>query len=216
MAFTYAQLKTAIQDYTENTESTFVTNLPVFIRLAEERILKQVQLSLFRKNASASTTASNKYLATPSDFLAPFSMSFENSSGEKVFLEFKDVNFIQTYNPDSTTTGDPKYYAQFDVDNFILAPTPSATSTMELHYFYRPNSLTDGADSGTTWLSTEAQLALLYGWLVEAYTFMKGEADLQQLYSTRFQEALMALKMLGEADQTQDEYQTGQVVRPRQ
>ena len=216
MAFTYAQLKTAIQDYTENTESTFVTNLPVFIRLAEERILKQVQLSLFRKNASASTTASNKYLATPSDFLAPFSMSFENSSGEKVFLEFKDVNFIQTYNPDSTTTGDPKYYAQFDVDNFILAPTPSATSTMELHYFYRPNSLTDGADSGTTWLSTEAQLALLYGCLVEAYTFMKGEADLQQLYSTRFQEALMALKMLGEADQTQDEYQTGQVVSPRQ
>ena len=216
MAFTYAQLKTAIQDYTENTESTFVTNLPVFIRLAEERILKQVQLSLFRKNASASTTASNKYLATPSDFLAPFSMSFENSSGEKVFLEFKDVNFIQTYNPDSTTTGDPKYYAQFDVDNFILAPTPSATSTMELHYFYRPNSLTDGADSGTTWLSTEAQLALLYGCLVEAYTFMKGEADLQQLYSTRFQEALMALKMLGEAAQTQDEYQTGQVVRPRQ
>jgi hypothetical protein len=216
MAFTYAQLKTAIQDYTENTESTFVTNLPVFIRLAEERILKQVQLSLFRKNASASTTASNKYMATPSDFLAPFSLSFENSSGEKVFLEFKDVNFIQTYNPDSTTTGDPKYYAQFDVDNFILAPTPSATSTMELHYFYRPNSLTDGADSGTTWLSTEAQLALLYGCLVEAYTFMKGEADLQQLYSTRFQEALMALKMLGEADQTQDEYQTGQVVRPRQ
>ena len=216
MAFTYAQLKTAIQDYTENTESTFVTNLPVFIRLAEERILKQVQLSLFRKNASASTTASNKYLATPSDFLAPFSMSFENSSGEKVFLEFKDVNFIQTYNPDSTTTGDPKYYAQFDVDNFILATTPSATSTMELHYFYRPNSLTDGADSGTTWLSTEAQLALLYGCLVEAYTFMKGEADLQQLYSTRFQEALMALKMLGEADQTQDEYQTGQVVSPRQ
>ena len=216
MAFTYAQLKTAIQDYTENTESTFVTNLPVFIRLAEERILKQVQLSLFRKNASASTTASNKYLATPSDFLAPFSMSFENSSGEKVFLEFKDVNFIQTYNPDSTTTGDPKYYAQFDVDNFILAPTPSATSTMELHYFYRPNSLTDGADSGTTWLSTDAHLALVYGCLVEAYTFMKGEADLQQLYSTRFQEALMALKMLGEADQTQDEYQTGQVVRPRQ
>jgi hypothetical protein len=216
MAFTYAQLKTAIQDYTENTESTFVTNLPVFIRLAEERILKQVQLSLFRKNASASTTASNKYMATPSDFLAPFSLSFENSSGEKVFLEFKDVNFIQTYNPDSTTTGDPKYYAQFDVDNFILAPTPSATSTMELHYFYRPNSLTDGADSGTTWLSTEAQLALLYGCLVEAYTFMKGEADLQQLYSTRFQEALVALKMLGEADQTQDEYQTGQVVRPRQ
>ena len=216
MSFTFGTLKTAIQDYTENTESTFVTNLPVFIRLAEERILKQVQLSLFRKNASASTTASNKYMATPSDFLAPFSLSFENSSGEKVFLEFKDVNFIQTYNPDSTTTGDPKYYAQFDVDNFILAPTPSATSTMELHYFYRPNSLTDGADSGTTWLSTEAQLALLYGCLVEAYTFMKGEADLQQLYSTRFQEALMALKMLGEADQTQDEYQTGQVVRPRQ
>ena len=87
---------------------------------------------------------------------------------------------------------------------------------MELHYFYRPVSLTAGAGGGTTWLSTEAQLCLLYGCLVEAYTFMKGEPDLQQLYSVRFQEALTALKMLGEADQTQDEYATGQVVRPRQ
>jgi|TARA_R110000822_G_scaffold94872_2_gene217272 hypothetical protein len=216
MSFTYDQLKTAIQDYTENTESSFVTNLPVFIRLTEERILKQVQLSLFRKNSTAFATLGNEYLAAPSDFLAPFSMSFLNASSEKVFLEFKDVNFIQTYNANSATTGDPKYYAQFDVDNFILGPAPSAASQMELHFFYRPVSLTAGAGGGTTWLSTEAQLCLLYGCLVEAYTFMKGEPDLQQLYSVRFQEALTALKMLGEADQTQDEYTTGQVVRPRQ
>ena len=216
MSFTYAALKTAIQDYTENTETTFVTHLPDFIKGAEERLLKTVQLSVFRKNSSGTMTSTNQYLAVPPDYLSSFSLSYTNSSSEKVFLELKDADFVQTYNPNPATTGLPKYYAVFDVDNFILAPTPSATSTMELHYFYRPNSLTDGADSGTTWLSTEAQLALLYGCLVEAYTFMKGEADLQQLYSTRFQEALMALKMLGEADQTQDEYQTGQVVRPRQ
>ena len=121
MSFTYAQLKQAIQDYTENDETSFVNNLPLFIRQAEERILKNVQLSLFRKNATASTTASgNKYLGCPSDFLAPFSLSLEGTDGDKFFVEFKDVSFVQTYTPDATTTGAPRYYGQFDVDNFIF------------------------------------------------------------------------------------------------
>ena len=153
MSFTYDQLKTAIQDYTENDETSFVTNLPLFIRIAEERILKNVQLSMFRKNATASTTASNKYLACPGDFLAPFSLSLAGSDGDKFFIDFKDPSFLQTYTPDSTTTGSPRYYAVFDVDNFILAPTPNTTFTAELHYFYRPASLTAGSGSGTTWLS---------------------------------------------------------------
>ena len=108
MSFTYDQLKTAIQDYTENDESSFVTNLPLFIRIAEERILKNVQLSMFRKNATASTTASNKYLACPGDFLAPFSLSLASSDGDKFFIDFKDPSFLQTYTPDSTTTGSPR------------------------------------------------------------------------------------------------------------
>lgn len=215
MSFTYAQLKQAIQDYTENTETTFVANVPLFIRLAEERILKLVQLSLFRKNALANATAANKYLACPSDFLAPMSLSYE-VDGDKVFIDFKDVSFIQTYTPDGSVTGAPRYYAQFDVDNFILAPTPASNYVMELHYLYRPASLTAGAESGTTWLSENAELTLLYGALVEAYTFMKGEQDMMQYYMARFQESLLGLKQLGEAKETTDEFRTGMVRRTKQ
>jgi hypothetical protein len=216
MSFTYAQLKTAIQDYTENTETSFVTNLPLFIRLSEERILKSAQLSLFRKNATASTTGSNKYFACPSDFLAPFSLSLAGADNDKFFLDFKDVSFLQTYTPDASTTGSPRYYAIFDVNNFILAPTPNTTFTGELHYFYRPASLTAGADSATTWLSINAEIALLYGSLIEAYTFMKGEQDMMALYNQKFQEALVGVKMLGEAKDTTDEYRAGKVIRAKQ
>jgi hypothetical protein len=215
MSFTYAQLKQAIQDYTQNTETSFVSNLPLFIRLAEERILKNVQLSLFRKNATANATASNKYLACPPDFLAPFSLSYE-VSGSKTFIEFKDVSFLQTYTPDATTTGTPRYYAQFDVDNFILAPTPATNYVMELHYFYRPASLTAGAESGTTWLSVNAELTMLYGALVEAYIFMKGEQDVMAMYNQKFQESLIGIKMLGEAKETTDQYRVGMVIRAKQ
>jgi hypothetical protein len=215
MSFTYAQLKQAIQDYTQNTETSFVNNLPLFIRLAEERILKNVQLNLFRKNATANATASNKYLACPPDFLAPFSLSYE-VTGSKTFIEFKDVSFLQTYTPDATTTGTPRYYGQFDVDNFILAPTPASNYVMELHYFYRPASLTAGAESGTTWLSENAELTMLYGSLVEAYIFMKGEQDVMAMYNQRFQESLVGIKMLGEAKETTEEYRVGKVVRAKQ
>tara|TARA_R100000353_G_C6478262_1_gene188427 strand:- start:294 stop:944 length:651 start_codon:yes stop_codon:yes gene_type:complete len=216
MSFTYAQLKQALQDYTENTETSFVTNLPIFIRTAEERILKNVQLSLFRKNVSASTTASNKFLACPSDFLSPFSLSLAGTNGDKFFIDFKDPSFLQTYTPDATTTGAPKYYAVFDVDNFFLAPTPDTTYTAELHYFYRPASLTAGSDSGTTWLSINAELSLLYGALIEAYIYMKGEQDVMAIYNKRFQESLIGIKMLGEAKETTDEYRTGKIIRAKQ
>ena len=216
MSFTYAQLKQAIQDYTENTETSFVANVPLFIRLAEERILKLVQLSLFRKNATANVTSGNKYLAAPSDFLAPYSLSFVDSAGDKVFLEFKDVSFIQEYTPDASVTGTPRYYAQFDVDYFIVAPTPAQDYSVELHYLYRPQSITSLSDSGTTWLSENAELTLLYGALVEAYTFMKGEQDMMQYYMARFQESLLGLKQLGEAKETTDEYRTGMVRRTKQ
>jgi len=216
MSFTYTQLKTAIQDYTEYDETTFVNNLPIFIRQAEERILKNVQLSLFRKNALGTLSSGNRFLACPTDFLAPFSLSFINSSSQHNFLQFKDPDFIQTMNPNASTTGDPKFYAQFDVDNFIIGPTPNGNYSAELHYFYRPASLTAGADSGTTWLSENADVAMLYGTLLEAYIFMKGEPDLISLYDKRFNEAVIALKMFGEAKETTDEYTTGKVIRQKQ
>ena len=215
MSFTFAQLKQAIQDYTENDETSFVTNLPIFIRAAEERIFKNVQLSFFRRNATASTSSGNKYLAVPGDFLAPFSLSYVDSNGDQEFLLFKDVNFIQDFNTDPADTGAPRYYAQFDVGYFLLGPTPDDDYDVELHYYYRPDSLTAQAEDWTTWLSQNAPMAMLYGSLIDAYTYMKGEADLVANYNQRFAEAVASLKQLGEARQTSDEYRTGQVLREK-
>jgi len=215
MSFTYAQLKQAVIDYTENDETSFVNNLPLFIRQAEERILKNVQLSLFRKNVQATATISNPYLAVPSDYLAAFSLSMRGDDGDRFFLEFKDPSFLQSYTPDDTTVGAPRYYAVFDVSNFLLAPTPDVAYTAELHYFYRPASLTAGAEDGTTWLSENAEMAMLYGALIEAYIYMKGEQDVMASYNARFQEALVGIKMLGEAKETTDEYRKGKVIRDK-
>ena len=204
MAYTFTTLKTAIQDYTDNAETTFVSQLSRFIINAEERILKECQLDDFRKNVTGSATQSIKFLTKPTDFLAPFSLSVVNSSSNE-FLEYKHITFLQDYTPDPTTTGVPKYYGDWDEDTFLLAPTPNANFTAELHYFYRPQSITASSD-GTSWLGTNAELAMLYGALVEAYTFMKGEQDLMALYNGRFQEALQWLQYLGEGKQTLDEY----------
>lgn len=216
MSFTYAELKQAIQDYAENDETSFVNNLPIFIRNTEERILKNVQLSLFRKNVSGSLTASNKYLACPSDFLAPFSLSFTQASGDVSFLEFKDVDFVQTFNPDGSDEGSPRYYAVFDIGNFIIGPTPDTSYAVELHYYYRPASLTAGSDSGTTWLSENAPTAMLYGGLLEAYVYMKGEQDVMANYQQLFAQGLQGLKQFGEAKEVTDQYRTGMLIRPKQ
>ena len=210
MSLTYANLKTALQDYTENDETSFVNNLPLFIRLAEERILKSVQLNIFQKNVSGNMTSGNQYLAAPSDFLTPFSLSITNSSSVE-FLQFKSLEFAQAHNPNSSTTGTPRYYAQFDTDYFIVAPTPDSAYTATLSYFYRPTSLTAGSDSGTTWLSENAELSMLYGSLLECYTYMKGEPDLISLYNSRFMESLGRLKNFGEAQEVSDEYNLGQI-----
>ena len=216
MSFTYLQLKDAIKAYTEYEETSFVNNIPLFIRLSEERILKNVQLSLFRKNATAQTSASVQYIKVPSDFLAPFSMSMTGTDGDKFFVDFKDPSFVQEYTPDPTTTGSPRYYCVFDVDNFLMGPTPNAAFTAELHYYYRPESLTAGADSATSWLSENAEMTLLYGALIEAYIYMKGEQDIMAYYDKRFQESLLPLKMMGENKEVTDEYRTGKVIRAKQ
>ena len=215
MAFTYDQLKTAIQDYTQNTETSFVTNLPIFIRSAEERILKTVQLTLFRKNSTGNMTQNDEFLIMPTDFLSPFSLSFTDSNDDKQFLDFKSVNFIQEFTPDRTVRGEPRYYASFDSTSFILGPTPNSSYAVELHYYYRPTSLTAGAGSGETWLSQNAELTLLYGCLIEAYIYMKGDPTLMQEYEQRYSESLVALKQFGEAKEVTDEYRTGMVIREK-
>lgn len=208
MAWTFTTLKQAIQDYTQNSETTFVNNLSVIITQAEDRILKSVQLPDFRKNSTGTTTSGNAYLATPSDFLAPYSLAVDNSGYE--FLLFKDVNFIREAYPSSSTEGVPKYYGLFSDANFIIGPTPQSNYNVELHYFYKPESITVSSD-GTSWLGTNAESSLLYGCLVESYTFMKGNPDLMQVYNTRYMEALENLKALGEGYSTTDSYRSGSV-----
>jgi len=211
MAYTFTTLKTAIQEYTDNTESTFVGQLSRFIINAEERIFKECQLDVFRKSSQGTASSGNKFLTKPNDFLAPNSLSVINSSSNE-FLLYKQVTALQDYTPNPDTTGTPKYYADWDDVSFLLSPTPDSNYTVELHYFYRPTSITASGD-GTSWLGTNAELALLYGSLVEAYTFMKGEADLLQLYNARFQESLQWMKNLGEGLQTRDQYRYDRVRR---
>jgi len=214
MSFTLATLKTAIQDYSDNSETIFVNNLNNFIKDAEEKIFKSVDLDYFRKNVTSALTSSDQFLTVPSDYLASFSLQI-TTSGSEGFLLQKDVNFLREYTPSASTTGLPKYFARFDENNFILAPTPDSNYTIELHYFYRPTSLTAGADSGTTWISTNAPFALLYGCLIEAYTFMKGEPDVLQNYTNIYLQYMERLKDLGEARENTDANRVGLPSRPR-
>ena len=214
MAYTFTTLKTAIQDYTDNAESTFVSQLPRFILNSEERILKECQLDVFRQNSSGNLTASNKFLSKPPDFLAPYSLSVVVSSENK-FLLYKQVTFLQDYTPNPATTGAPLYYGDWNESSFLIAPTPDDSYAVELHYFHRPASITT-TSNGTSWLGDNAELALLYGALVEAYTFMKGEPDLLKQYNDRYIEALQTLKNVGEGKQTQDEYRYDRIRRPVQ
>ena len=211
MSYTLDQMKTAIQDYTENTEATFVSQLTNFIKNAEQRIFTEAQLSIFRKNVQGTFTISSEFLAFPLDYLSAYSLSITNGS-TKQFLLRKNVTYIQSVNP-ANADGTPKYYSQFNNTNIIVAPTPDSNYVTELHYYFRPDSLTAGAGSGTTWLSVNAPLALLYGSLYEAYTFMKGEQDLLTNYQQRYVEALGRLKTLGEWDEVTDAYRMGLVMQ---
>lgn len=208
MAWTYTTLKTAIQDYLQTTETSFVTNLPTFITQAEERILRTVQLPDFRKNVSGTLTSGDQYLAMPTDFLSQYSLAIDNTGYE--YLLFKDANFIRESFPSSTTQGVPKYYGIFDDANFIIGPTPNANFDVELHYLYKPASITTDP-SGTSWLGDNAENALLYGSLIEAYVYLKGDPDMMSLYQSKFDESLAQLKILGEGFNTTDNYRSGAV-----
>ena len=172
MSFTQATLETAIKEYLDSAETTFTNNLSNFIKSTEARILKGLDLPVFRKNVTGTATSGTPYLGSPTDFLSPFSLAVISSSNY-YYLWFKHVTFIRDYTPAAATTGLPVYYAVFDDDTLILAPTPDDTYTFELHYKYRPASLTAGASDGTTWLSTNAMNAMLYGSLMEGGTFLK-------------------------------------------
>jgi hypothetical protein len=211
----YTALSNAIQAYTENTEADFVANIPVFVTQAEQRIFNSIQFPSLRQNVTGTTTTNNKYLQCPTDFLAVYSLAIINASGEYEYLLNKDVNFIRQAYPQPTDKGIPKYYALFGPrsDNaaeltFILGPTPDAAYGAELHYFFYPPSIT--VSPYTSWLGDNFDSVLLYGSLVEAYTYMKGETDMMALYNGKYQEALALAKRLGDGMERQDAYRSGQ------
>lgn len=216
----YAQLVETIKGYTENDfpdtagsgGMTSTEQINTFIVNAEERVFNSVQLLDLRKNVTGNVTAGNKYLSVPSDWLANFSLAvIDPVTGEYEYLLNKDVSYIRQAYPSPSDTGKPLYYAFFDVDSYILGPTPNANYEMELHYFYYPQSITE---AGTSWLGDNFESVLLYGSLLEAYTFMKGEADVIAQYQKRYDEALAMLKQLGEGKNRQDMYRTPQVRYP--
>ena len=216
----YNQLVEAIKGYTENDFPDTIGSggmdsteqLNTFIINAEERIFNSVQLLDLRKNVTGNMTANNKYLSVPSDWLATFSIAvIEPNTGAYSYLLNKDVSFIRAAFPNPNVTGTPTHYAFFDVDSFILGPTPDQNYGVELHYFYYPQSITV---AGSSWLGDNFESVLLYGSLLEAYTFMKGEADVIAQYQKRYDEALAMLKQLGEGKNRQDMYRTPQVRYP--
>ena len=213
---TLAELKTLIQNFTENEETTFVNTLDDFIVNAEERLFHLIQLDFFRKNVTGNLTTGNTYLTAPSDFQMSFSLAVIDGNGDYNYLEKKHTTFMREYAPDPTDTnsrGLPQYYADFDKElstgsdngsTLIVAPVPDQDYNVELHYLYEPASLT--SQTSGTWISQNARNALLYGCLVEAYTFMKGEQDMMALYENRFNQEVSRLKNLAEARGRQDEY----------
>jgi hypothetical protein len=218
----YTQLTAAICDYTQNFDQDFIDNIPVFVKQAEQRIYNTVQFPSLRKNVTGVLTLNNKYLSAPADFLAVYSLAVIDATGAYEYLLNKDVNFIRQAYPNPTSTGLPKYYALFGPTttngasptitnelSFIMGPTPSAAYAVELHYYYYPESISVAA-SGETWLGDNFDSVLLYGSLVEANTFMKGEADMTALYGTKYTEALALAKRLGDGMERTDAYRTGQ------
>ena len=222
----YTTLYNTIQSYTENqfpdvylangSTVSAQTQINTFITQAEQRIYNSVQFPSLRRNVTGFTTTNNKYLACPSDFLSTFSMAVVAADGSYEYLLNKDVNFIRQAYPQPTDTAIPKYYALFGPSysssnelSFILGPTPDALYTMELHYFYYPESITTTA-TGQTWLGDNFDTVLLYGSLVEAYTFMKGEVDIITGYDAKYKEALALAKRLGDGMERSDAYRSGQ------
>jgi hypothetical protein len=220
----YAALSAAIQDYTQNYEQEFVANIPVFVKQAEQRIYNTVQFPSLRKNVTGSVSANNKYLSCPEDFLSVYSLAVVTgvtggniNTGSYEYLLNKDVNFIRQAYPTPNDTGVPRYYALFGPTvsgavistelSFLIGPTPDAAYDVELHYYYYPESI---VTASTSWLGDNFDTVLLYGSLVEAYTFMKGETDMMALYDGKYKEALMQARRLGDGLERSDAYRNGQ------
>ena len=203
----YTDLTTNIKAIVENPELTDA-QIALFVQQAEQKIYNTVQLPALRKTCDGATTGANQFLSTPADFLFPYSIALRDGDGNYNYLVQVDQNFILEAYPDPASTGQPKYYGIFDEDSYILGPTPDVSYSVRITYGHYPESI---VTAGTTWLGTNYDAALLNGSLVEALRFMKGEADLVQMYDKMYLESIALLKMLGDGKLRQDTYRSGQI-----
>lgn len=208
---TYAELVQQIKDYIQSEETTFVSNLDGIIQLAEQRINRDAKSPDSR--SSTTGTFSTQTITTPSDFVIPLSL-FVSVGGLEVGLLLKEPSYLtEAYGVSASSagsTGDPAYYAiqtsSTGGTSIIVAPSPSSLLNYTLYYYSTPDTITSGGSSATTWVSTYFPQTLLYGCLSEAYTFLKGDPQMQQQYEKLYQLGLMELKNVCEDEQRMDNY----------
>jgi hypothetical protein len=205
---TYNDLVTDIRNYTEVDANVF-TNAVIntFILMTENRILRDIDLDVFKLEVTGNLTANNKFLTAPSDILTHRYMMLTSAGGDQIFLDFRDTSFMKEYWPDGTDTGIPKYYSVWDQNTFYVAPTPAASYAVELGYIYKPAQLS--STNPTTWVSINAPEALLYGCLVQAYSYTKGPPDMIAYFTNSYKEAIQGLGIEQQGRRRRDEYRDG-------
>jgi hypothetical protein len=205
MSLNYTQLVSAIEDYLQYNDAVFVNNINVIIQQAEDRIYQSVQAPVERRNSTGALTINNQYLGVPSGMLSVASISVV-SAGQYTFLLPREVSFMREAYPSPTVTGLPKCYALFDQTTFIVGPTPDESYAVELNYHAKPDSI---VTAGTSWIGDNFESILLSACLLESYIFLKGDADLIQLYDNRYKEALSTFQLLGEGLDERDSFRNG-------
>lgn len=210
---TYSELVDAIRNYTEIDSNVLTTGvINTFITLSENRLLRDIDLDVFKKESTANMTSGNRFLPAPLDFLAQRYMMITNADGDQIMLDFRDQSFMKEYWPDYTETGTPKYYSVWDEGNFYIAPTPDDSYVVQLGYIYRPTQLS--SSNTETWVSKNAPEALLYACLVQAYSYTKGPLEMVQMYENNYQQAIQGLGIEQQGRRRRDEYRDGMARMP--
>jgi hypothetical protein len=204
---TYDELVTNIRNYTEVDANVFSNSvINTFITMAENRILRDIDLDVFKLEAAAFLTTNKKFLTAPTNILTHRYMMITSDS-DQIFLDFRDTSFMKEYWPDGALTGIPKYYSVWDQNTFYLAPTPNTNFAVELGYIYRPPQLSP--INPTTWISVNAPEALLYACLIQSYSYTKGPLEMLQYFENTYKQALQGLGIEQQGRRRRDEYRDG-------
>lgn len=209
----YSELVTNIRGYTEVDSNVFPDSvINTFITMAENRILRDIDLDVFKREATANLIADSRFLPMPGNILTHRYIMITDDNGDQIFLDFRDTSFMKEYWPDYTETGVPKYYSVWDDETFYLAPTPASALSVQLGYIVRPEQLS--STNTTTWVSTNAPEALLYACLIQAYSYTKGPMELVQYFENSYKQAIQGLGIEQQGRRRRDEYRDGMVRIP--